>query len=59
MFKQFPNSTRCLLQTVGLAGAVFFTVGALAQADGARPEFMDSTQQWLDNAVAGNLTSGS
>lgn len=59
MFKQFLDSTRCLLQTVALAGAVFFTVGALAQADGVRPEFMDSTQQWLDKAVAGNLPSGS
>ena len=59
MFKQFLNSTRCLLQALGLAGAAFFTVGALAQADGARPEFMGSTQQWLDKAVAGSLPSGS
>lgn len=58
MFKQFFNSTRCLLQALGLAGAVFFTVAALAQADGVRPEFMDSTQQWLDKAVAGNLPAG-
>lgn len=59
MFKPLFHSTCCLLQALGLAGAVFFPMGALAQVDGARPEFMDSTQQWLDNAVAGNLPAGS
>lgn len=59
MFNPFFHSTRCLLQALGLAGTVCFTMGALAQVDGVRPEFMDSTQQWLDNAVAGNLPAGS
>ncbi|MBA3058159.1 MAG: flagellar basal body P-ring formation chaperone FlgA [Gammaproteobacteria bacterium] len=59
MFKHFLNSTRCLLQAVALAGPVFFAVGALAQSDGVRPDFIDSTQQWLDSAVAGNLPAGS
>ena len=59
MFKQFISSLLSLWQAMVLVGAVFFAVGALAQSDGVRPDFMDSTQQWLDNAVAGSLPAGS
>ena len=59
MFKQFISSPLSLWRALVLASAVSFAVGALAQSDGVRPDFMDSTQQWLDNAVAGNLPAGS
>ena len=59
MFKQFISSPSSLWQAMLVAGAVFFAAGALAQSDGVRPDFMDSTQQWLDNAVAGDLPAGS
>lgn len=59
MFKQFTSSTLSLWQAMVLAGAVFFAVGALAQSDGVRPDFLAGTQQWLDNAVSSNLPEGS
>ena len=59
MFKQFSSSPLSLWRAMVLAGAVFFTAGALAQSDGVRPDFLDSTQQWLDDAVSGSLPSGS
>ena len=58
MFKPFFHSTRCLLQAAVVAGAVIFAVGALAQSDGVQPDFMASTQQWLDNAVSSSLPAG-
>ena len=58
MFKQFLNTIRLFLQVLGLVGSVFLTVDALAQTSGVRPDFMDSTQQWLDNAVSGTRPSG-
>ena len=59
MFKQFISSPLSLWHAMLVAGTVFFAAGALAQSDGVRPDFMDSTQQWLDNAVAGDLPAGS
>ncbi len=59
MFKQFTSSPLSLWRALVVAGTVFLAAGALAQSDGVRPDFMDSTQQWLDNAVAANLPAGS
>lgn len=47
---------------LGLVVALCFTFGAptqaAAQADGDKPEFLDATQKWLDNAVSGIRPSG-
>ena len=59
MFKQFTSSPLSLWRALVVAGTACLGAGALAQSDGVRPDFMDSTQQWLDNAVAGNLPAGS
>lgn len=59
MFKQIISSPLSMWHALVMAGSVFLAAGALAQSDGVRPDFMDSTQQWLDDAVARNVPAGS
>ncbi len=62
MFNKFPNATRPVHTALGLAAALFVTLGvpvpAHAQANGVGPDFADATQRWLDNAVANVHPSG-
>lgn len=53
MIKKFSKSTRLVNGARGLAMALLFSIHAHAQDAGVGPEFIESTQRWLDNAVAG------
>ena len=62
MNNKFPRTTR-LMHAAGRLLAVFlFTLGAHAQAQtqatGGRPEFLDATQRWLDDAVSAVRPAG-
>lgn len=62
MLNTFSKSARRLLKAVGLVAALWIASGAYvqvqAQTDGAKPEFIDATQRWLNNAVATAFPSG-
>ena len=48
---RFLNSTRQRCAVVGFVASFFCVMGV--QANDGRPEFLDATQRWLDNAVLG------
>ena len=62
MFNKFLKSTRWLHQGLGLVAAFCIASGASvqvqAQTDGAKPEFFDATQLWVNNAVSTAFPSG-
>lgn len=62
MFNKFPNSTRPVCKALGLVVAFCCVLSAYtpvhAQANGGKPEFIDATQRWLDNAVSSVRPSG-
>lgn len=58
MFNKFSNATRLVHTALGLVLAFFFALGAHAQETGVKPEFLDATQRWLDNAVSNVRPSG-
>ncbi|MDO9199619.1 MAG: flagellar biosynthesis protein FlgA, partial [Rhodoferax sp.] len=62
MFKIFFNPTRQMPTALGLVVALCFTLStptpAFAQADGGKPEFIATTQRWLDNAVSNIRPAG-
>lgn len=58
MFNKFSNSTHFVPGAVSLAMAFFLSMGAYAQGVGVGPEFVDATQRWLDNALAGVRPTG-
>ncbi|MDO9166759.1 MAG: flagellar basal body P-ring formation chaperone FlgA [Rhodoferax sp.] len=62
MFKIFFNPIRQMPTALGLAVALGFTLSAptpaVAQTDGAKPEFIATTQRWLDNAVSNIRPAG-
>lgn len=62
MFNNFPNPARRVPTALGLIAIVYFALGAQApvhaQATGGKPEFIDATQRWLDNAVVGLRPAG-
>ena len=51
MFNNYCRPVCALSTAWGLAWALAFPVGALAQSIEAKPEFLDATQRWLDDAV--------
>jgi flagella basal body P-ring formation protein FlgA len=56
MFIKSPSPTRPLHTALGLVASFCFALGAStpahAQATGDTPEFIETTQRWLDNAVS-------
>jgi flagella basal body P-ring formation protein FlgA len=62
MFNKFSNPTPPVSRTLGLIVACCFSLAAvapaLAQANDAKPEFIEATQRWLDNAVSNVRPSG-
>lgn len=62
MFNKYPNSTHPVHATWGLVLALFFTSGAYtpanAQVNDGKPEFIEATQRWLDNAVSNVRPAG-
>lgn len=60
MFNTFPPPDCPRRAACGLAVVCLFALAAPAQAQttGARPEFLDATQRWLDNAVSSVRPSG-
>lgn len=62
MFKTYQHPVRPAHMTLGFVVALLFSWGApaltYAQAVGAKPEFIDATQRWLDSAVSNIRPSG-
>lgn len=62
MFNKFPNPIRPVHAALGWVVTFFVALGAQgpaqAQANGGKPEFIDATQRWLDNAVSNVRPSG-
>lgn len=58
MFNQFSKTTPPLQAVWGAVVAFCFTVGAQAQVNSVKPEFLDATQRWLDNAVSNVRPAG-
>jgi flagella basal body P-ring formation protein FlgA len=56
MFIKFSSPTRPPHKVLGLVVSLCFALGAAAQAhaqaNGETPEFIETTQRWLDNAVS-------
>lgn len=59
MFNSLFRPAFALGATCGLVMALVSPMEAQAQAMDAKPEFLDATQRWLDDAVAGVRTSES
>lgn len=59
MFNSFFRPVCAFGAALGLAMALVFPMGAHAQGMDAKPEFLDATQRWLDDAVAAVRTSES
>lgn len=53
MFNKFLKLTLLVHGARGLVVALLLPINAHAQGAGVGPEFIESTQRWLDNAVAG------
>ena len=51
MFNNYFRPVCALSAALGLVLALAVPVGALAQGMEAKPEFLDATQRWLDDAV--------
>ncbi len=57
MFNSFLRPAYAFSASLGLVWALAFPMDLQAQDRDARPEFMDATQRWLDDAVAAVRTS--
>ena len=62
MFNKLPHPSHPVHMALDLVAAVIFMVGSCASAQaqdaGSKPEFIDATQRWLDNAVASVRPAG-
>lgn len=58
MFSQLPPPRSLRPAALGLLLALSLTQGLSARAAGGAPEFLETTQRWLDNAVANVRPSG-
>lgn len=62
MFNKIPSRTHPVHTTLGLVVALLFALSApqptQAQVTDAKPEFIEATQRWLDNAVSGVRPAG-
>ena len=62
MFNKFSNPTPSVSKALGVVVAFCFSLGAVAtaqaQTNNAKPEFIEATQRWLDNAVSNVRPSG-
>lgn len=58
MFNKLPTPRPAIRKVSVLAVAIACTLGAHAQATGGKPDFIESTQRWLDNAVSNVRPAG-